>query len=66
MTLVSVITPSFNQAAYLEQTIISVLNQDYPRVEYFVIDGAGHDYAETILGNGENVFKFWAKAFSGF
>ena len=34
--------------------------------EYVVIPGAGHDFAETILGDGENTFKFWANAFRDF
>lgn len=59
MTLVSIITPSYNQAAYLEQTIISVLNQNYPQIEYIVIDGASTDSSVEIIKRYENKFAFW-------
>ena len=51
---ITVITPSFNQAAYVEETLSSVLNQEYPNLEYIVVDGQSSDGSIEILESYRN------------
>jgi glycosyltransferase involved in cell wall biosynthesis len=55
----SIITPSFNQAAFLPQTLDSVLNQKYPKLEYIVIDGGSTDGSREIIDSYSNRLTFW-------
>jgi glycosyltransferase involved in cell wall biosynthesis len=57
--LITIITPSFNQARYLEATIQSVLAQDYPHIEYILIDGASTDTSIEIIKKYESKLAYW-------
>jgi glycosyltransferase involved in cell wall biosynthesis len=56
---ISVIVPSFNQAKYLELTLRSILDQQYPNLELIVIDGGSKDESPDIIRKYEQHMKFW-------
>jgi glycosyltransferase involved in cell wall biosynthesis len=56
---VGIVTPSYNQEAFVESTMLSVLNQDYPKLEYVVQDGASRDRSPEIIARHAARLRHW-------
>ena len=62
---ITIVTPSFNHGQFIEQTIKSIIDQEYPNLKYFVIDGGSTDGTVSILEKYDAHIDFWTSAPDG-
>ena len=56
---ISIVTPSYNQGQFIEETIRSILLQGYPNLEYIIIDGGSNDNSVEIIKKYEHYLSYW-------
>lgn len=59
LPVISIVTPSYNQEEYLEECIDSILSQNYPNLEYVIMDGGSTDSSVEIIKRHEKYLKYW-------
>lgn len=62
---ITIVTPSFNQGSFIEKTILSVINQDYPAIEFIIIDGGSTDNTLDIIRKYGDHITYWVSEEDG-